>query len=154
MAQQEPLILEPLLNENKIKRRSLLPTWMKIIIWIFMLTGALAPLCILTGLLGAQMQLALYGLESQDPLTLMGMFILLLFLYKGVVAYGLWTGRSWAIDLGMADAILGIVVCVYVMAIRPFLINDGFVMNIRLELVALVPYLIRLRKIKPQWEHH
>lgn len=153
MEQQEQLLLEPLLNENMIRRRELLPTWMKIFVWIFMITGAIASFCFLAGLSGTKLKLALYGIESQEPLSFAGLFVLLLFLFKGIVAFGLWTEKDWAIKLGIADAILGIIVCIYVMAINPFLNNNaGFVMNLRLELVALIPYLMKLKKIKPLWE--
>lgn len=152
MEQQEQLLLESLLEENQVKRRSLLPMWMKVFIWIFIITGAIAPICLLAGLFGARAQLALYGLETTDLLSTTGLVISLLFLYKGIVAYGLWTEKDWAINLGIADAVMGIAICVYVTAIAPFVNNQaGLVFNFRLELVALIPYLIKLQKIKSQW---
>lgn len=154
MEQQEQLLLETLLNVNKRKRRDLLPVWMKVFIWIFMIIGVIAPVCLLAGLSGTKLQLALYGLESNDSLSLPGMVILLLFILKGIVAFGLWTEKDWAITLGMADAMVGIAICVYVTAIAPFVNNhSAFVLNLRLELAVLIPYLIKLRKIKSQWIH-
>jgi len=64
MEQQEQLLLEPLLNENKVRRRNLLPLWMKVFVWIFMVMGAIAPICLLASLSGGSVQLALYGLET------------------------------------------------------------------------------------------
>lgn len=154
MEQQEQLLLETLLNENKRKRRDLLPVWMKVFIWIFMIIGVIAPVCLLAGLSGTKLRLALYGLESKDSLSFPGMVILLLFILKGIVAFGLWTEKDWAITLGMADAMVGIAICVYVTAIAPFVNNhSAFVLNLRLELAVLIPYLIKLRKIKSQWIH-
>ena len=153
MEQQEQLLLEPLLNENKVRRRNLLPLWMKVFVWIFMVMGAIAPICLLASLSGGSVQLALYGLETTDPLSTVGIVICLLFLYKGIVAYSIWTEKGWAIYLGIVDAIVGIAICFYLMAIAPFVNNQsGFVFNFRLELVALIPYLIKLRKIKLQWQ--
>lgn len=153
MQQQEPLLLEPLLGANKINKRNLLPLWMKVFIWIFMVMGAMAPVCFLAGVWGAKFQVSLYGLESGDPFSPAGAFVLLLFFFKGIVAYGLWTEKRWAVNLGIMDAIVGIAVCTYLMVVLPFLQQEaGFVMNFRLELLALVPYLIKLRKIKPLWQ--
>jgi hypothetical protein len=155
MEQQEQLLLEPLLDEKKVSRSSLLPVWMKVFIWIFMITGAIAPICLLAGLSDARVQLALYGLETTDPLSTAGLVISLLFLYKGIVAYSLWTEKDWAINFGIVDALVGIAICVYVMAVAPLVNNQsGFDFNFRLELVALIPYLIKLQKMKLQWQRH
>ena len=152
MEQQEQLVLEPLLNENKVGRRNLLPVWMKVFIWIFMITGAIAPICFLAGLSNASVQLSLYGLETTDPLSVAGLLISVLFLFKGMVAYSLLTEKNRAISLGVVDALVGIAICLYSMAIAPFVNNQpGFIFDFRLELVALIPYLMKLRKIKPHW---
>jgi len=153
MEQQEQLLLEPVLNENKVKRRSLLPLWIKIFIWIFMITGAIAPLCLLAGLSGASVQLALYGLESSEPLSTAGLIISVLFLFKGIVAYGLWAEKDWAVSLGIIDAIVGIIICTYVMGAPAFENNSpSTTFSFRLELAFLIPYLIKLLKIKPRWQ--
>jgi hypothetical protein len=69
-----------------------------------------------------------------------------------MVAYSLWTEKNRAISLGIVDALVGIVICLYSMAIAPFVNNQpNFIFNFRLELVALIPYLIKLRKIRPHW---
>lgn len=152
MEQQEQLLLETVLNENNVRRRNLLPLWIKVFVWIFMIIGAIAPLCLLAGLFGANVQLALYGLETNEPLSTAGLVICLLFLFKGIIAYGLWTEKDWAINLGVIDAIVGIIVCVYVMVAPAFADNQsGSTFSFRLELVILIPYLIKLLKIKPQW---
>jgi hypothetical protein len=52
MEQQEPLLLESLLEENK-DRNNLVPLWMKIFSLIFIITGILAFICLFAGLLGA-----------------------------------------------------------------------------------------------------
>ena len=155
MEQQDPLILEPLLDEYKVRRRSLLPVWMKVFIWFFMFAGAIAPFCIIAGLSGTTVQLSLYGLETTDAISLTGLLILALFFFKGIVAFCLWTEKKEAVTLGIVDAVLGIVICTYLMIIAPFVDDSpGHVVNIRLELVALIPYLIKLSKIKSQWQHH
>lgn len=154
MEQTEPLILEPLLQEASVKRRQLLPLWIKIFCWIFLFTGQIALLVVIAGLLfNVQSSLALYGMETTNPLSLAGLLIAALFLLKGAVAYGLWWEKDWAVDLGIIDAIAGIAFCGLMMT--PFgswleLAPAG--LNLRLELVALIPYLIKFQKLKPLWK--
>jgi hypothetical protein len=151
MEQQEPLLLESLLEENK-DRNNLVPLWMKIFSLIFMITGILALICLFAGLFGAKWELALYGLGSNEPVSFTGILIILLFLYKGIVAFGLWAQKDWAVNFGVADAIIGIVICIFVMGIAPVLNNPSeFTLGLRLELVILIPYLIKLLKIKAHW---
>jgi uncharacterized membrane protein (DUF2068 family) len=96
--------------------------------------------------------LALYGLGSNEPFSITGILIILLFLFKGIVAFGLWTQKDWAVNFGLADAIIGIAICIFVMAIAPIINNPSeFTLGLRLELVVLIPYLIKLLKIKAHW---
>ena len=69
-----------------------------------------------------------------------------------MVSFGLWTEKDWAVDLAIIDAILGIIACFFVIIILPSVSeSEEFVINFRLELVALIPYLIKMIKIKPEW---
>jgi hypothetical protein len=135
-------------------RRSLLPWWIKVFSWIFMVMGSLAvPMSFLALMFGISFQIALYGLATNEPGSMIGLLLTILFLLKGIVGYGLWTQRDWAIKIGMVDASLGIIICVLVM-LAPGLIDNTIdhSFTFRLELVALIPYLIMLTKIKPEWD--
>lgn len=154
MEQSEHLILEPLLQEASVKRRQLLPIWIKIFCWFFLLGGLVAPLLVVAGFfLNVQASLALYGMETSNPLSLAGLVIAALFFLKGIVAYGLWWEKDWAIELGIVDSILGIAFCVLLMT--PLGVSLELLTTtpaIRLELVALIPFLIKLQKLKPLWK--
>ena len=56
--------------------------------------------------------------------------------------------------LGLIDAAIGIIVCIVMMIIKPmFSLVDGiWQMNIRFEVLFLLPYLIKCWKIKKSWE--
>jgi hypothetical protein len=141
-----------LVEEPRIRRRSLLPLWIKVFIWIFMIFGAIAPLAFVRGLFGPNLELSLYGIEAYRSLTLIGLVLFLLFVLKGIAAFGLWTEKEWAIKVAMVDAYLGIAICVFMTLVYPFINGmEGFRFNLRLELVALIPYAIKLDKIKEQW---
>lgn len=128
---------------NKTRRRALLPIWIKIFTWIFMIMGTLAVPLFILGISGFKYEMALYGLETKSPASFQGIFLLVLFLYKGIVAYSLWFEWNRAIALGVIDAILGIVVC----AISMYLFS-----TFRVEVVILLPYLVKLLKIKDGWQ--
>lgn len=147
-------IIDGELSNSSERRRKLLPTWIKIFLWIFMVFGMIAPIGLIFGVLGIDFSLALYGLESTKALSITGLLIILLFSIKGAVSFGLWTEKDWAIKLALVDAIIGIIACSVVMIILPFLIeNNGFHFSLRLELIALIPYLIKMNKIKGDWEN-
>ncbi|MEI6945777.1 hypothetical protein V9K67_01170 [Paraflavisolibacter sp. H34] len=80
-----------------------------------------------------------------------GYFLCLLYLFKGVTAWGLWTGKDWAITFGLVDALAGIVLCTAVMFLFPLIPSLGNTFTLRLELLVLVPYLLQLQKMKPLW---
>jgi uncharacterized membrane protein (DUF2068 family) len=108
---------------------------------------------ILFGLLGYNFNLSLYGINTNNPSSLIGVFLLAIFILKGIVALGLWTEKDWAIMLAKIDTYIGIVICSFVMLIYPFLINNGnFILSFRLELILLIIFLIRLNKITKPWE--
>ena len=93
---------------------------------------------------------ALYGLETNNTFSPVGLFICPLFLFKGGAAFALWSEKSWAIKLGIIDGVIGIMICCATMVAPLF--SDGMSFTFRLELVALVPYLVWLLRIKDFWE--
>ena len=141
------------LPSDKGRRRELLPLWIKIFLWIFMVFGFLAPICLLLGFFDITFNVAFYGLETTSPHSLTGILIISLFSIKGVVSFGLWTEKSWAVNVAIVDAIIGIYICIITMFVFPFLSETkGFFVELRLELVALIPYWIKMRRIKEEWK--
>ncbi len=139
------------LNETPLRRRALLPLWIKIFLWIFMVLGFIAPLGLLFGLLGMGFNLSLYGLETTNALSVIGLLILLLFAIKSAVSFGLWLEKEWAVNLAIIDASFGIIVCLFVLIFPLLVENSDIGFSIRLELVALVPYLQKMMNIKQDW---
>ena len=87
-------ILDQSLGSKPNSFRKLLPIWIKVFIWLFLITGVLSIVVLLLGLLGFTFSIALYGLSTIYPLSLMGICLIGLYLLKGVVSYGLWLGKS------------------------------------------------------------
>lgn len=149
----DPGLLDDQLSPRPERRRKLLPLWIKIFLWIFIVFGVFVPVVLIMGIFGLETTLSLYGLETQQPFSVSGLLLTAIFTIKGAVSYGLWTEKDWAVKLAIADAIIGIITCSVIMIGLPILIeNSSFGFNIRFELIALIPYLLKMMKIKDEWE--
>lgn len=152
---EETIQQVPVENKEIFRRRKLLPWWIKFFTWMFMLMGAISPLVLIAGFFGVSADLAAFGLETNNPISIVGVFLIVTFAFFGVIGFGLWTEKPWAVRLAKIGALYGIAVCVFMMAIYPFLTaSTGIHINIRLELILLVPYFYKLRKIQKSWEEN
>jgi hypothetical protein len=133
------------------RRWFILPWWIRAFSWLFLLSGALSPFILVAGFFRIRVSLSLYGLESTNPVSVTGFCLVALFMLKGIAAYGLWAEKNWGIVMAMADGLLGIMICITSM----FISNQsthGFLLYFRLDLVVVVIYLIKLYRLKDQWD--
>lgn len=149
---QTDLLTNELIQSNNVPRKKLLPLWMRIFSWVFLIYSVFTPVVLIFGILGYRASLSLYGLETNDPFSVIGIAIIMLFIIKGIVAFGLLKEKYWAIKIGIADAIIGIAFCTFVM-LYPIIDTDAK-FSVRIELVALIPYLLKLMNVKPAWEKY
>ncbi|RXM51079.1 MULTISPECIES: hypothetical protein [unclassified Chryseobacterium] len=140
-------------NYNSLtRRRNLLPVWIKIFLWMFLIGGTVSLILLMAGSLMTHISLSIYGINATHPYSMTGLLISLLFLFKGIVAYGLWFEQKWAPQAAIADAIIGIAICFIMMVVIPFTsLKINF--TIRLELIPLYFYLVKMRNIKKVWEN-
>ena len=138
-------------DQHVIRRKQLLPTWIKVFTWIFLVIAVFAPIALILGMLGYETQLAIYGLETNEALSTIGVAVISLMLIKGITSIGFLKETDWAIKLGIIDAIFGIAICISIMIYS--LGNAEVHFSFRLELLLLLPYLFKLAKIKSEWEN-
>jgi glucan phosphoethanolaminetransferase (alkaline phosphatase superfamily) len=138
-------------EDKKIERRKLLPLWIKIFCWIFMIFGVLSIVVLIFGAFGNAADISFYGFETNQPLSLMGLSIITVMALKGFAAYALWFEKDYAIKLGKIDALLGIVLCLISMFVVQFY-EENVGIRMRLELILLIPYFRKLSKIQEQWQ--
>lgn len=149
-----------MIQNNISKRRDLLPWWIKFFIWIFMLIGASAIFVNFWEIVGLPLNFwfvtesSIYGLETYDRFSILGIFISILIIFKGYTAFAMWSQKELAIRFGIVDASIGIIVCVIMMIVEPFFeLTDGtWNINLRFEILFLTPYLIKCYKIRKTWE--
>lgn len=156
---QETILDKQHAEPGNKRRRDLLPLWIKFFVWLFLIFSLIVPFSLALGAIGVTLELALYGLETIYPFSIIGLFIIFLFALKGVVGFGLWTEKKWAVRFAIVDGIIGIITCLCIMFVLPR-ITDLFVYGIyfeysksyRLELLFLIAYLWKMVKIKKEWE--
>jgi hypothetical protein len=143
------------------RRRDLLPIWMKIFIWIFIVLGASAIITRLSGIFGisflffnANGEKSIYGMTTYDSSTPLALLITGLIIYKGITALAMWMEKEWAITMALVDAVLGIAVCAVMMFMLPMVTKEAgrASFNFRFELLLLIPYLLKCWKIRQPWE--
>lgn len=136
---------------NILRRRALLPVWIKIFIWIFLCMGLIAVLILAFGFfLNNNARLSVYGLETTSIYSPIGLIILSILIFKGIVSYGLWFEQEWGPKAAVIDAFLGIFICGITMLILPFITN-GHHFTMRFEFLFLIPYLTKMQKIQKTW---
>lgn len=133
------------------RRWHLLPLWMQAFTYLFLFFGLFTVPLFVGHLYGMPVPLTLYGIESADVLFHPGtLFVLGLYLLKGVAAFGLYHEEPWGVDLALVDGLLGILTCVLLMAgvgLLPVIDNYWF----RTELFLLVPFVVQLWVTRRQW---
>lgn len=118
-----------------------------------MIFGALVPVSIFFGLMRWSFNISLFGLETNNPLSFLGLLIIGVFALKAITSFGLWTEKDWAIDLGIVDALVGITICIAVMILTHSYEIEGLDKSYRIEPVFLLIFLYKLVKIKQSWKN-
>jgi magnesium-transporting ATPase (P-type) len=143
---------EQRLPERKVMRRQLLPWWMKISCWFFMLIGVGSVAAMIYGLFGNEASLSLYGFDTKQPSSLIGLMIVAIMIFKGYAAFLLWFEKDRAIDIAKIDALCGISLCVISMFAVP-LVNQTSDFSFRLEILVLVAFYAKLNRIEYAWDN-
>jgi hypothetical protein len=137
---------------ERMRRRKLLPWWVIGFSWLFMLIGVAAIISLPFAAFGISFNLSLYGIETTEPLSLTGMLVTALFILKAFTAYSLWFEKDWAIKVGYLDAFIGILICVFVMWVIPFFMED-LETQFKIEIFFLLGFIFILKKKQSQWEN-
>ncbi|MFI2742815.1 hypothetical protein ACG2LH_08755 [Zhouia sp. PK063] len=134
------------------KRKHLLPWWFKAFTYVFIALGIVAILGLVLGVLGFSFPVTLYGIETDEPISLIGVLLFVLFIFKGFTAFIILRGRSWAIPLAELDAIVGISLCLCSLIILPYVgIHQKSAILTIPQFLLLIIYIVNIEKIKTTW---
>ncbi|MRG44639.1 hypothetical protein GFS24_05915 [Chitinophaga sp. SYP-B3965] len=152
MEEKQPSIFDSEIeNFIKPRRKELLPWWIKVCSWFFLFMGGIGILLLLALLFGT---FTMEGFETtaSDAKTIMGTILFIWIALKAVTSYGLLSGKSWAINVAIADAVINLLISIF-SAVYPFFDDQpGGTIQPRIEIFLLVLYLWTLHKISPQWD--
>jgi len=137
-------------SDAATERKMLVPLWIKIFGWIFMVLGiASFVLPMAAPVLDKPAAYEIFGLHHQGaPFDPMALAISAIILSLAASAYGLLFGKSWGLAACMVTGYGGVAICLGTMAHS---VASQGTLTIRLELLLQVPYLVKLHKIKPLW---
>lgn len=144
----DDILDDHLLEKDISRRRDLLPLWIKIFTWIFLVLGPLVIAAAILTLLGRPTSFMLYGLNAWVLFSLEGILLVLLYQLKAVVAFGLWFEKDWAVRWAEVDGFIGIFICLFFLLVLPFI---GGGVRLRVELLFLIPYTLRMKEIRETW---
>jgi hypothetical protein len=133
-------------------RKNILPKWIKIFAWLFLIVGLFIPIDIISILIGNDIKFSLYGIDNSN--SFINTLLISLFLLKFITAFGLLKEKKWAIKTAQLDAVLGITLCVITMVILPLFFGEKgvFKLSLRFEILFLIPFLMKINEIKSEWE--
>ena len=136
--------------EMATHRKNLIPLWIKIFGWVFIVIGiSVPPLTIFLSVTNQHATFEMFGLRHYgSPFHPMALLISAIVLSLAISAYGLLFGKPWGLDACLVTGYVGVAICLATMAYS-FMFQRS--LTIRLELLVQIPYLIKLRKIKPFW---
>jgi hypothetical protein len=136
-------------TESTVTRKKLIPIWIKVFGWIFMVMGTVIPLLAIgAAVMGQPVSYEIFGLQYRgSPFHPRALIISAIFLSLAVSAYGLLFGKPWGLNACLVTGYGGVAVC---LGTTVYSISQGS-FNLRLEPLVHVPYLMKLHKIKPLW---
>lgn len=132
---------------NTVKRREMLPWWIKLFSWVFMVLAVIACLTPIQLLFGHVPNLSFYGFDSAKFFPYSLLVIYLIFILNGLIGYMLWFEKDKAIEWGKICAVFGIVACVISFLLT--LLDGQF--TFRLEIIALVLFYRELSNLEYNW---
>lgn len=137
-------------NDKSLARKTLIPLWIKIFGWLFIVMGVLVPFLYIGSLIfGFSASYTMFGLEYEgNAKALMPLVISTVILINGLCAYGLLFGKDWGLTACIVFGCIGLLLTLGTMLFE--MIFNGSMM-IRLEPIIQIPYLVKLHKIKAHW---
>lgn len=131
-------------------RKKLLPLWIKIFGWLFIVMAAAVPFLYVSSIVfDFSATYSMFSLEYEGhALAPMPLLISILILINGVCAYGLLLGKDWGLTACIIYGYVGLVLTLGSLVVGLF---SGTGITIRLEPIIQIPYLMKLHKLKALW---
>jgi hypothetical protein len=135
---------------KRLPRYLLLPVWIRVFAWIFLVMGVPGAIVAVLGLIfNFTFPMFIFGLRSVGPLRSPVTFVIgATFALLAYAAFALLWGREDGRRAGLAAGYIGLVICA-VVSFATFA-SGGF--YIPFEPLLQVPFIWKLHKLKGRWE--
>ena len=132
----------------------MIPKWIRFFCWLF---AVACPLGLIASFIMYMIQgtynFSIYGIQSDGLFSLLGLLSTISFIIKGIAAIGLLTEKNWAVRMAIIDGFLSTCLAAYSLIFHIWIWDGNFSgFNLRLELLLIVPYLIKMIRIRKDWE--
>jgi hypothetical protein len=132
-------------SEKQIERSTLIPKWIKVFGWIFIVLGCAVPVVYLMALIiDIPASFMMFGFSYEGtPFALMPAFISALIVCNGLSAFGLIFCKDWGLNVCLLYGYFGLCMVILSMVLSPG--------SIALEPLLQIPYLYKLHKLRSKW---
>ena len=149
-ANETQSIFEEMYDPDAVRRKDMIPKWIRFFCWLFAILGSFIMLGIMaTQIFPLYFNATVYGFSTGQTgyvtTLICGVYVL-----KLLTAIGLLTEKDWAVKLAIADGIIGLALCAYSIIVS---FAHG-IFPLRLEIFVLTPYLVIMRSIRKDWEEN
>lgn len=133
---------------RSLYRRQLLPWWIRFFSWVFIILGGLGIPVFLILFFNRNIDSSLFNLDVAFPSFGQHLSAILMIL-NGFTGLWLWLEKKDAVKIAVGCSILNIIACLVSMAM---IITHGR-FSLRLELIFIILFLVKLLNIKHEWEN-
>lgn len=131
-----------------LRRRKLLPWWMRFFSWLFMIMGGIAVLSIISLLSDEFPELTLYGFNGKSGLIEF-VVVFPIFILNGLTGFYLYYEKDEAMMLAKLCGVAGVVACIASTVLSS--INGNF--TFQFEIILLALFLHRISLIQDEWKY-
>ena len=134
-------------SAQALRRRALLPWWIKFFSYLYILISFGLPIATVTAIVrGKGFMLTFYGIHyTTDRIDALAALLLLGLMGAGTAGFGLLWGKSWGIEAGLITGGVGLVLSLWSLFLR-----DGS--GLPLEPFLLIPFVIALWNRRVKWD--
>ena len=137
---------------EKMKRKEILPAWIRFFSWIFLIFCITPVIGIISVITKSEFEVAALGIEVNEPHAQLplALYLYSIMFLASVVAYGILWGKKWAVDLGIVYGIIALFTSLYASIDGLMMRNEG-VFHFSLDPLLLIPFVIILLQKRKEW---
>lgn len=135
-------------EQSTTLRKDLIPTWIKVFSWLFLITGILGLFGLLSYVFNPLLNINIYDINLKENSFILSMFSTLIIIFNGFTAYLILKKEDKAIEIARINALIGIVICITSTFLNLYLYDE---FKIRIEIIFIWFFYKKMDEIKLRW---